>query len=330
MNRSRIALFLLGIFLFSGVFYWYNNSTATSSNAENTSSQMVETPTFVADSAYHFIEKQVAFGPRIPNSVAQEKCKNWLIEKFKSYGWTIKTQAFSANDYSGKKLFGTNIIAQFQPEKVKRILLAAHWDARSQADKDSIRVNEPIDAANDGASGPGVLLELARLLSSAKTKPNVGVDIVLFDLEDSGSSEDPTGMSWALGSQYWAAHLMPENYRPFYGILLDMVGAKGATFPTEGSSMQYAPGIVHSVWSIASELGFNNYFIDQEGPRITDDHTAINEIAKIQMIDIVELHPSSPNTFGSYHHTHQDNMSIIDKSTLKAIGQTLLQVLYRE
>jgi len=99
------------------------------------------------------------------------------------------------------------------------------------------------------------------LLSSTKNKPTIGVDIVLFDFEDSGSSEDTTGMSWALGSQYWAAHLMPENYRPFYGILLDMVGAKGATFPTEGTSMQYAPAIVRNVWSIASELGYNNYFI---------------------------------------------------------------------
>ena len=330
MNRSRIALLLLVVFIFSGVFFWYKNGSNTTKSIENPVSQLVETPTFIADSAYHFIEKQVTFGPRIPNSAAQEKCKNWLIEKFKSYGWTIKTQPFSANNYSGKKLFGTNIIAQFQPEKAKRILLAAHWDARPEADKDSVRKNEPIDAANDGASGPGVLLELARLLSTSSNKPNVGVDIVLFDLEDSGSSEDPTGMSWALGSQYWAAHLLPENYRPFYGILLDMVGAKGATFPKEGSSMQFAPGIVQSVWSIASELGYNNYFIDQEGPGITDDHTAINDIAKIQMIDIVELHPASPNTFGSYHHTHQDNMSIIDKSTLKAVGQTILRVLYRE
>lgn len=330
MNRSRIALLLLVIFIFSGVFYWYKNTSTSASKEENIASQIVETPIFVADSAYHFIDQQVAFGPRIPNSAAQEKCKKYLIEKLKSYGWTIQTQPFSANDFSGKKLFGTNIIAQFQPEKTKRILLAAHWDARAQADKDSVRVNEAIDAANDGASGPGILLELARLLSSAKNKPNVGVDIVLFDLEDSGSSEDPTGMSWALGSQYWAAHVLPENYKPFYGILLDMVGAKGATFPTEGGSMQYAPGIVRNVWSIASELGYNNYFIDQDGPGITDDHTAVNEIAKIQMIDIVELHPSSPNTFGAYHHTHQDNMSIIDKSTLKAVGQTLLQVLYRE
>lgn len=330
MNRSRIALFLLFIFLISGLFYWYKNSSSVASNEASNVSQIVETPNFIADSAYHFIEKQVAFGPRVPNSVAQEKCKNYLIDKLKSYGWTIQVQPFSANDFSGKKLFGTNIIAQFQPEKVKRILLAAHWDARPQADKDSVRKNEPIDAANDGASGPGVLLELARLLSSAKNKPNIGVDIVLFDLEDSGSSDDPTAMSWALGSQYWAAHLMPENYRPFYGILLDMVGAKGAIFPTEGNSMQYAPNIVRNVWSIASELGYSNYFIDQDGPGISDDHVAVNEIAKIQMIDIVELHPQSPNTFGAYHHTHQDNMSIIDKSTLKAVGQTLLQVLYRE
>jgi hypothetical protein len=124
---------------------------------------------------------------------------------------------------------------------------------------------------------------------------------------------------------------MPENYRPYYGILLDMVGAKGAVFPHEGSSMQYAPGLVRSIWATASDLGYGSQFMDADAFGISDDHTAVNEIAKIQMIDIIDLRPVNGGfDFGSYHHTHQDNLSNIDKSTLKAVGQTLLQVLYRE
>ena len=331
MNRSRIALFLLLVFALTGAYFVWKPAAEVSA----TEVQLVETPDFKADSAYQYIAQQVAFGPRIPGSEASQNTLKFLVAKLKSYGWTVIEQPFTAFRYDGKKLQGTNIIAQFQPAVAKRILLAAHWDARSIADKDSVRKNEPIDAANDGASGVGVLLEIARNLHEAKNKPAVGVDIVLFDLEDHGEPDDYTGEhkpnSWALGSQHWAANLVPANYKAYYGILLDMVGGKGAMFPHEGSSMQYAPGIVRSVWATAADLGYSNLFVDQDAFGISDDHTAVNEIAKIQMIDIIDLRASNGGfEFGSFHHTHADNLANIDKSTLKAVGQTLLQVLYRE
>ena len=331
MNRSRIALFLLLVFALTGAYFVWKPAAEVSA----TEVHLVETPDFKADSAYQYIAQQVAFGPRIPGSEASQNTLQFLVAKLKSYGWTVTEQPFTAFRYDGKKLQGTNIIAQFQPAVAKRILLAAHWDARSIADKDSVRKNEPIDAANDGASGVGVLLEIARNLHEAKNKPAVGVDIVLFDLEDHGEPDDYTGEhkpnSWALGSQHWAANLVPANYKAYYGILLDMVGGKGAMFPHEGSSMQYAPGIVRSVWATAADLGYSNLFVDQDAFGISDDHTAVNEIAKIQMIDIIDLRASNGGfEFGSFHHTHADNLANIDKSTLKAVGQTLLQVLYRE
>ena len=331
MNRSRIALFLLLVFALTGAYFVWKPAAEVSATEVN----LVETPDFKADSAYQYIAQQVAFGPRIPGSEASQNTLQFLVAKLKSYGWTVTEQPFTAFRYDGKKLQGTNIIAQFQPAVAKRILLAAHWDARSIADKDSVRKNEPIDAANDGASGVGVLLEIARNLHEAKNKPAVGVDIVLFDLEDHGEPDDYTGEhkpnSWALGSQHWAANLVPANYKAYYGILLDMVGGKGAMFPHEGSSMQYAPGIVRSVWATAADLGYSNLFVDQDAFGISDDHTAVNEIAKIQMIDLIDLRASNGGfEFGSFHHTHADNLANIDKSTLKAVGQTLLQVLYRE
>lgn len=331
MNRSRIALFLLIVFALTGAYFVWKPAAEVPAAEVN----LVETPDFKADSAYHYIAQQVAFGPRVPGSEASQNTLKFLVSKLKSYGWTVTEQPFTAFRYDGKKLQGTNIIAQFQPAVAKRILLAAHWDARSIADKDSVRKNEPIDAANDGASGVGVLLEIARNLQEAKNKPAVGVDIVLFDLEDHGEPDDYTGEhkpnSWALGSQHWAANLVPANYKAYYGILLDMVGGKGAMFPHEGSSMQYAPGIVRSVWATAADLGYSHLFVDQDAFGISDDHTAVNEIAKIQMIDIIDLRASNGGfEFGSFHHTHADNLANIDKSTLNAVGQTLLQVLYRE
>ena len=334
MNRSRIALILLILLVLSGGYFWFSSGNSASSTT-NSASTLVPSPDFVADSAYAYIAKQVAFGPRVPNSAAQIACRDYLTAQLKRHGWEVSLQEFTSYRYDGLQMKGYNILARYNPSAVKRILLAAHWDARSIADKDTVRPKEPIDAANDGASGVGVLLEIARQIASSPTKPNVGIDIILFDLEDHGEPHDFTvttsPSSWALGSQHWAANIMPAGYKPYYGILLDMVGAKGALFPHEGSSMQYAPGIVRSIWATASDLGYSNYFLDEDAFGISDDHTAVNEVAKIQMIDIIDLRPMNGGyEFGSYHHTHQDNLQIIDKATLKAVGQTLLQVLYRE
>ena len=329
MNRSKIAIFFLVVFLVAGIFSAYQLFFKAEPSSVATSNPLVETPIFNADSSFAFVKKQVDFGPRVPGTSAHKMCRDWFVQQLKSYGWQVQIQEFKETSYEGKPLVGYNIIAQFQPQIAKRILLAAHWDARPKADKDTERTNEPIDAASDGASGPGVLLEIARGLSQTKVKPNVGVDLIFFDLEDLGSTEDVTGNSWALGSQYWSKNIQPVGYKPYYGILLDMVGAKGATFPLEGSSMQYAPGIVQRIWNTAADLGYSNLFIQEPGAGITDDHTAVNEIAKIQMIDIIDL-KNGNDVFPSYHHTHKDNLANIDKQTLKAVGQTLFQVLYRE
>ncbi|MFC0185289.1 Peptidase family M28 [Pseudarcicella hirudinis] len=335
MKTQRIALFLLAIFILSGVAVYFKSCQKPSETTEITNTiDLVPAPTFNQDSAYAFIDQQVKFGPRVPNLASHKACGDWLVAKLKQFGAEVETQDFVAYTYDGKKLNARNIIGSINAKASKRILLTAHWDSRSVADKDKKDPNLPIDGANDGGSGVGVLLEIARAIQSAQNKPNVGVDIILFDAEDTGEPESFTGehkaTSWCLGSQYWATHKHKENYTAYYGILLDMVGAKGATFPHEGTSMQYAPMIVRNIWDIGNQLGYSNYFKDEDGGGLTDDHTAVNEIGKIQMIDIVELRVNDANTFGAYHHTHGDNMSVIDKTTLKAVGQTVLQVLYQE
>lgn len=337
MKTSKIAFGLLAIFLFSGVAVYFKSCQTKTETSESQTPEtaLLPAPTFNSDSAYYFVDTQVNFGPRVPNTKAHKACAAWLVSQLKGYGCEVTEQKFVATTYDGKKLDAVNIIGSVNPSAPKRIVLAAHWDSRSIADKDNHDKDKPIDGANDGASGVGILLEIARAIKTAQSKPNVGVDIILFDAEDTGEPDGYSGPAtenvwWCLGSQYWAAHKHKDNYQAYYGILLDMVGAKGAMFPHEGMSMQYAPMIVRNIWDIASRLGYSSVFIDQDGGALTDDHAFVNEVGKIQMIDIVELRPNDPKTFGAYHHTHGDNMSIIDKNTLKAVGQTVLTALYQE
>jgi len=110
-----------------------------------------------------------------------------------------------------------------------------------------------------------------------------------------------------------------------------MVGAKDAKFYKEGTSIQYAPVITNQIWKTATLLGYQNYFINQNSPSIVDDHAYVNKIAKIPMLDIIQFEPQKADSyFADYHHTHKDNLELIDKNTLKAVGQTVLQVLYQE
>ena len=303
---------------------------------------MVAAPTFSGDSAYRSIEQQLAFGPRVPNTPAHELGGNYIAAKLKEYGVEVVEQPFTVKGWDGTIIKGRNIIGVINPKATKRIFFSSHWDSRPYANADTVVANQskPVPAANDGASGVAVLLEMARTIQQAKTKPAVGVDLIFFDAEDWGNGEKAVGdtepasgqfdyIGFCLGSRYWAKNPHVPGYTAYYGVLLDMVGAKGATFPKEGYSMQYAPSVVQTIWNTASQLGYSQHFPDTNGSPITDDHMAPNLIAKIPTVDIIHLNPVSGTFFADWH-TTEDDMHNIDKTTLKAVGQTLVQVVYNE
>jgi glutaminyl-peptide cyclotransferase len=291
----------------------------------------VPVPRFERDSAYAYLARQVSFGPRVPNTEAHRRTKEWLAGKFRAFGAKVTEQDFQAKAYTGETLQATNIIAQYNPEANKRVLLAAHWDTRPFADSpiSEERQTEPILGADDGASGVAVLLEIARQLQQQPI--DMGIDIVLFDAEDYGESGGKDPSTYALGSQHWSRnpHVSGKQL-PEYGILLDMVGAANARFPKEYFSAKYAPRLLNKVWKLAQSMGYGNYFVNAQDGGITDDHYYVNTIARIPMIDIINRPVGTQTGFGEYWHTHKDDLDIIDKRTLRAVGQVVLAVLYRE
>lgn len=302
-------------------------------------------PLFQADTAYAMIEKQVSFGPRVPGTSAHKACGDWMTNKLKSYGANVMEQTTTLKTYDGATIPVRNIIASFNPDKPNRIMLCAHWDSRpyGDKDKDNTRWKKPIDGANDGGSGVGVLLEIARQLSLLPTQ--AGIDLIFFDAEDLGTAEFAEGVkeilndgftsSWCLGSQYWAKQKHTEKYNARFGILLDMVGAENATFNKEKFSAQSAPDVVNLIWNTANKLGYASTFTADEIEGVVDDHVFVNK-GGIRCVDIIDTKPQimamglGGYVFGSYHHTHNDNMSIIDKNTLTAVGQTVMQVIYNQ
>lgn len=337
-NYSKWLIFGLGI-LFLGTYVMTlipqcSSDPITPTEVERKPLPDLNIPKFNSDSAYFFTEKIVSMSPRVVGTEGAKKVQKYVVAQFKKYGAVVIEQPFIATTYDGKKHNATNIIASYNPAATNRIVLSAHWDSRPFADRDLDVADrtKPILGADDSGSAMGMLIEMGRQLQS-NPPTNLGVDIVLFDAEDYGNPDDKAvnqELTWGIGAQYWSKTPHIAGYKALYGINLDMAGSKNARFIKESISMKYAPFVVDKVWRVAREkYGYAQLFVDEVSrDAMTDDHVFVNEMAKIPMINIIN-HPIG-SFFGKYWHTSDDNMSVIDKETLRAVGQTVLSVLHYE
>ncbi len=326
------------LLLLAGVLYMAATSSCSGSKNQSKDAPIVETvqvvvPAFNADSAYQYVKGQVDFGPRVPNTTAHQQCGDYLAAELERHGAVVTNQFADLQAYTGTILKSRNIIGSFQPENKKRVALFAHWDSRPWADHDPDKANHytPILGANDGASGVGVLLEMARLFG--EQEPNIGVDIIFLDSEDYGThvnDESAGEESWCLGSQYWARNPHVQGYNPRYGILLDMVGGHQPTFYREYFSEKNARSVNRKVWDMAKKLGYGSFFVDERGGAATDDHIFIYDIAGIPTIDIIPHDPTGRYSFDANWHTIKDDMDNINPATLGAVGTVVTNVIYNE
>jgi len=297
-----------------------------------------QAPSFCEDSAYSYVEKQCSYGPRTMNSEAHDKCGDWIADKFRSFGAEVTEQSADGKLYDGTTIKMRNIIASMNPSADVRVIVSGHWDSRPWADNDDKEANyhTPIDGANDGASSVGVMLEIARQIAQQgdTCSLKVGIDFICWDAEDCGTpkfADDNTtdyANTWCLGSQYWADNHHKEGYRARWGLNLDMVGGANSQFKKESYSNYYARNYVDRIWTTAARLGYSNYFIDEDGGGVTDDHVQMIK-AGIPSVDVI-ANKVDGGGFPDTWHTVNDNINNINKNTLKAVGQTVMEVLWNE
>jgi len=299
-------------------------SESSSASSESTAT-VVDAPKFSGENAYNLVKEQCNFGPRVPGTQAHAKCAQWIEQSLEQLCDTAIVQQAQVKTFDQKTLDIKNLIGSINMASDDRILLLAHWDCRPWADNDPdpSKHKEPVMGANDAASGVAVLLELARIMH--EKQPNIGVDLLFVDAEDWGTND--VEESWALGTQYWAQHPHAPGYAPRFGILLDMVGAKGAKFRKEVFSMQNAPTVVNEVWEMAQQSGYSSFFENATGGAITDDHIVVNKMG-IKCIDIIDMRSDSDTGFFQWWHTTGDTLDKIDSIVLGAVGQTVANVIY--
>lgn len=280
-------------------------------------------PSFNERAAFEHLLRQCSFGPRVPGTEAHKACLKYLTEELERHLPGVGHHRFVYESVVLKrKVEGTNIWATSKPKKERfpgSILLCAHWDSRPMADRDPNPANRSkgVPGANDGASGVAVLLEVARVL--ARRPPPVDVHIVLFDMEDMGGlplgglHQDP----FCIGSgRFVAEH--PE-FRPSFGVLLDMVGKKDLRIPKEAISLERAARVVDRIWSVARKLGMKG-FVEEQGPAVYDDHVPFLEKG-IPVVDLIDMEYAQ-------WHTLQDTPERCSPQSLKQVGEVLLEMIY--
>ena len=346
LKRLRPILAIALIALFLGTFLLKScapDGPSRTTEVKPDPAVLAPAPPFNSDSAYAFVAKQVSFGPRVPGSPAHKACADWMVETFYRFGAdTVHEQKGNVIAFNGQPVPLRNIIVSWNPLAKDRVLLMAHYDSRPFADHDDERQNQPIDGANDGASGVAVWLELARHLgdSTSPTKAGtLGVDIFLTDVEDMGQpnqgvmgagTDQASIKTWCLGSQYWVKNPHVPNYTARFGILLDMVGSVDAKFPREALSMKFAPQVVNRIWKAAAATGHGDRFLSETRGYVgIDDHVVVHEGTGIPVADIIAW-DAATGAFPKTWHTHEDNLSGIDKESLQAVGTTVMQVVWSE
>jgi len=275
-------------------------------------------PQFNEQLAYDFMVAQCEFGPRVPNSPAHEECQDYLFNKLEQTGAVCRFQEFSYQDtIRNTTLNLTNILASFNPDKKRRIMLCAHWDSRPTADQDtdSTKHDQPVPGASDGASGVAILLVIAEILK-ANPLP-IGVDIVFFDGEDGGIEGQAD--QWLIGSKYFVNNI--GNYKPLYVILLDLVGDSDLNIYKEYYSMLKADWLVNRFWR-AAEMEAAEHFYPEIKHSVYDDHIPFLEIG-IPAIDIIDFDYK-------WWHTVNDTPENCSPASLGEVGRVLVRFLYDE
>ena len=312
---SRLLLAVAGAIVLAGLVWWITRPSI---------------PSFDGERALRHVQTQVEFGPRVFGTDGYQRTLDWMIRQLEQTADAVSPQPFAYTDAhdSTKVWGGTNIVASFNlhPDGGRRVMLAAHWDTRPVADQDPDSTNwdQPVPGANDGGSGVAVLIEMARLL--AEQPPEIGVDLVFFDLEDIGDDLGPDADSstvanpFAIGSHRFVEE-NPE-YRPQFGILLDMVCDADLRIPRESYSTINAGSVVDRVWEAAERVGATA-FLDEVGGPVVDDHVAFLQRG-IPVIDLI--HYPFPSTW----HTMADVPSACSAESLQQVGDVLVEVVYSD
>lgn len=280
-------------------------------------STLAEGPLPDADRAYGYLKEVCDIGPRISGTEGMQRQQELIEQHFTKLGAEVRYQEFDVtHPQTGGPVRMKNMIVSWHPERAERLLLCCHYDTRPYPDREQTEANrrKPFIGANDGGSGVALLMELGHFMPTVPVK--LGVDFVFFDGEELVYDK---GDKYFWGSEYFATQYRdnpPTAFRYQKGVLVDMIADRNLNIYMEKTSLEYAPEVTRSIWSVARKLRVRE-FVQRSKHKINDDHIPLNEIAKIPTSDIIDFdYP--------YWHTRNDIPAACSGRSMAIVGRVLL------
>ncbi|MCA9264506.1 MAG: M28 family peptidase [Planctomycetales bacterium] len=335
---DRQSLFLGAVILCAGLAIAYVVITGSVSSprpviqvAADGGPRSLEEIPFDGQQAYEYLKQICDLGPRPSGSPGMQQQQQMLQEHFEQLGGKVRFQKTSIrHPDDGSAVEIANLIVEWHPDRPNRVLLCAHYDTRPYPDSDPDPKNRKgvFVGANDGASGVAVLMQLGTAMPALTGQ--YGVDFVLFDAEEFIFNDRRD--SYFVGSEYFARDYVqnPPPYRYRYGVLLDMVGDRNLELYVEKNSATWKDTrpVVESLWGVARDLGVQE-FIPRTRHRVSDDHLALRNIAKIPTCDVIDLDYPSANLRTNYWHTTHDTPDKCSALSLAKVGWVMQEWLRR-
>lgn len=259
----------------------------------------------------------VEMGPHTSGSENIKRVQTYITDTLTQAGLSIREDRFTADTPLGPRDM-MNIIAVSPGRVTDIIAIGAHYETKFFSDFTFV-------GANDNCSGTGLLLELARVIASRDSLPlEFTYWFIFFDGEESF-------LTWTESdSLYGSRHLVNllresgEIYRLKALILLDMIGDKDLALPRDSQSTAWLSGII---WNTAKDLGYETIFLNREMP-VVDDHVPFLR-AGISSVDIIDFTFGGDGSPGRYWHTPHDTLDKVSRTSLRIVGEVVLESLPR-
>jgi len=263
----------------------------------------------IGENAMNYVRAQVEFGPRPAGSEPLEKCRGYLTRQLQSFGYTVEQDAFdAATPYGSRRM--VNLIARKGNGGKGVIALASHFDTKLMEGKRFV-------GANDGGSSTGLLLELARVLSTSKE----ALDYWFLFLDGEEAFVEWSNFDSTYGSRHLAQRWKTDGTAGKIKalILLDMIGDSNLDILKDSHSTRWLSDLI---WGTAAKSGLSD-ILSPVQTYIEDDHVPFLD-AGIACVDLIDLNYGPDN---SYWHTEADTLDKISAESLDKTGKLVLAVL---
>ena len=291
----------------SGVTQAANPSAATPRSAAGD---------FDGGQAYEHVRQLVEIGPRPPGSDGIHRAQAYIVGQLKSFGCQVEEHDFHGSTPLGDFAM-KNIIAKIPGTVSDIVLYSTHYDTLRMAN---------FVGADDGGSGTGTMLELARVLCARKARIASNVWIVFFDGEEAqGQWTDKDSVQWTntnstYGSREMAASMALSGDLKHVKamILADLIGPSSLKIKRDTNSTSWLTDLI---WATAMRLGYGNVFVNESTTVSGDDHLSFirRGVPGCDVIDF-DIEPT-------YWHTPQDTLDKVDPRSLAVVGHVFVETL---